>query len=321
MPRKVLLIDVDSSIPNLALMKLSTYYKEKGDVVGFNVQDPDIVYASVIFEANKHKVDGLKFYYPHAKIYIGGSGYDLASKLPDKIEFLKPDYSLYPDNDFSIGFTTRGCIRKCSFCIVPQKEGMFRKVQHPQMWYNPKFKKIVFLDNNILADKNWFFEVSNWCIEKKLAVWFCQGLDIRLVDAEVAAKLLEMKFFKGIFFAWDHIEDEDVIKDKIRILKSVGFSESKLKQLVQFYVYVDSDSEYESGVYRCRELKKFHYNAFVMFNIRNKPTSRINKLRRWANRKPIYWSIDISEYNRTKKVTEHRDSGFNNTTSMLKGVV
>lgn len=301
MHQKVLLIDVDSRVPNLALMKLSTYYKSIGAEVGFNVQDPDIVYASVIFEANKHKVDGLRFYYPSAEIHIGGSGYSLSSKLPDEVEKLKPDYSLYPDNDFSIGFSTRGCIRKCSFCIVPQKEGSFQKVQHPGEWHNQDFKKIVFLDNNILADKKWFLEVANWCIEKKLSVWFSSGFDIRLLDLEIASKLLEMKFFKGIFFAWDHIEDEAIIKEKIGVLKEAGFSDSKLKDRVQFYVYVDNDSEYDSGVYRCRELKRLHCNAFVMFNIRNKPTSRINKLRRWANRKALFWSIDISGYDRSKK--------------------
>lgn len=301
MNKNILLIDVDSKIPNLALMKLSTYYKSIGHKVGFNIQDPDIVYASVVFEKNKHKVDGLKFLYPDAKIVIGGSGYDCSVKLPDEIELSKPDYSLYQDCDYSIGFTTRGCFRKCSFCIVPQKEGAFKKVQHPEEWYNPEFKKIVFLDNNILADKKWFLEVVDWCIQKKLSVWFTQGLDIRLVDKEIAEKLLEIKFFKGLFFAWDHIEDEAIIKEKIELLKDSGFTNSKLKQLVQFYVYIDSDSEYESAAYRCRELKKLSCNAFVMFNVRNKATRRVKQLQRWANRKELFWTKDVSEYARGKR--------------------
>jgi hypothetical protein len=303
-PQKVLLIDVDSKIPNIALMKLSTYYKTKGYEVGFNVQDPDIVYASVIFEANKHKVDGLQFYYPDAEIHIGGSGYDLSSKLPDDIEYLQPDYSLYSECDYSIGYTSRGCIRTnttCPFCIVPIKEGKFKVVQHPEEWYDPSFDKIVFLDNNILADKEWFFEVVNWCIERKLAVWFTQGLDIRKMDKQVAETLLKMKIYRGIFFAWDHIEDEVIIKEKIQLLKDVGFKKSKLRNDVQFYVYVDSDDEYESGLYRCRELKKLGCNPFVMYNIRKSSTPRIQTLRRWANKKQLFWSIDISEYSRSKK--------------------
>jgi hypothetical protein len=38
---RVSLIDIDSIIPNLALMKISAYHKSKGDVVGFKLPSPD----------------------------------------------------------------------------------------------------------------------------------------------------------------------------------------------------------------------------------------------------------------------------------------
>lgn len=292
---RVRLVDVDSKIPNLTLMKLSAYHKARGDEVGFGVVDPDKVYASVIFKKNKHMVDGLPFFYPGADIVVGGPGYDLSVTLPDDVELMKPDYDLYPECESSIGFSTRGCFRKCHFCIVPEKEGRFRTVQHPREWYDERFDKIMFLDNNIIADKNWFFEVTDWCIEKNLQVWFTQGLDIRLLDEEVAKQLLQMKVWKGIFFAWDHIEDETNIKEKIALLKEVGFSDSKLRRDVQFYVYVDDDSEYESGVYRSRELKKLECNSFVMFNIDTEATERIKLLQRWTIRKELYWTKDIDD--------------------------
>jgi hypothetical protein len=296
---KIKLVDVDSKMPNLALMKISAYYKAKGDTVSFDIPDPDLVYASVIFKKNKHLVDGLRFWHPDAKIIIGGSGYDLASRLPDEIELMKPDYSLYHDIDYSLGFSSRGCIRNCHFCVVPQKEGKFKRAQHPDSWHDPKFNKIMFLDNNILVDREYFFEVTQWCIDHKLEVCFNQGLDARLLDVEIAKQLLKMKTWKSVFFAWDHVRDEQAIKEKIKVLKQAGFTKSKLRDLVQFYVYVNDDSEYETGVYRCRELKKLWCNAFVMFNIDLKPTPRIQKLRRWANKKQLFWSIDISEYNRS----------------------
>jgi len=292
---RVRLVDVDSKIPNLALMKLSAYHKAQGDNVGFDIVDPDLVHASVIFKKNKHLVDGLQFWYPSAQINIGGPGYDLHSRLPDEIEHIKPDYALYPDIDYSMGFSTRGCFRNCHFCIVPEKEGKFIRAAHPQEWYNPEFDKIVFLDNNILADREWFFEVTDWCIEKNLSVWFTQGLDIRLLDQEVAEQLLRMKVWKGIFFAWDHIEDEGIVKEKIALLTDAGFSNSKLRHDVQFYVYVDDDSEYESGVYRSRELKKLDCNSFVMFNIDKEATERIKLLQRWTIRKELYWTKDIDD--------------------------
>jgi hypothetical protein len=106
--------------------------------------------------------------YPDIPIDIGGSGYDLHKTLPDEIENLKPDYTLYPESDYSIGFSSRVCFRKCHFCIVHEKEGQFRRVQHPQQWHNPEYNKIVFLDNNILTDKKWFMKVTNWCLEAVL---------------------------------------------------------------------------------------------------------------------------------------------------------
>lgn len=116
---KVLLIDVDSKIPNLALMKLSAYHKAKGDKVYLNngCGSSDIIYASIVFSRNKNKLNGLRYFYPNAEIRIGGSGYSLDSKLPNEVEFLKPDYSLYPEMDYSLGYTTRGCNRCCYFTV------------------------------------------------------------------------------------------------------------------------------------------------------------------------------------------------------------
>jgi len=209
---------------------------------------------------------------------------------------MHPDYSLYPEYDYSIGFSTRGCFRHCHFCVVPTKEGMFKKVGHPETWYNPEYKKLVFLDNNILTNRKHFMEITEWCIKKELNVWFTQGLDIRRVTNEVAKRLLELKHFRMIAFAWDNINDEVVIKEKINLLKENGFTKSKLRSSVSFYIYIDSDADYESGLYRCRELKKLGCNAFVMFNIENTQTTRIIDLKRWSKCKNYYWLLDFADF-------------------------
>ena len=166
--KRILLIDVDSKIPNLALMKLSAYHKAKDDnIVLFHgsqidlSEKPDRIYASIIYKKNRHALDYLLTQYPDLNIDIGGSGYNLTKELPDHIENMAPDYSLYPENDSSLGFSSKGCFRTCDFCIVRKKEGTFRRTQHPQQWYNPKFRKITFLDNNILADKEWFIQIMD----------------------------------------------------------------------------------------------------------------------------------------------------------------
>lgn len=295
--KNVLLIDVDSKMPNLALMKISAYHKSIGNRVGFNnTNDPDIVYASVVFKKNKHNVDGLQFYYPGAEIIIGGSGYDINVKLPDEIEYMKPDYSLY-NIDYSLGYSSRGCNRSCYFCIVPDKEGMYYRAQHPKKWHNTQFGKIVLLDNNILLDKDWFFLVTDFCIENNLSIWFTQGLDIRLLNMDIAKRIKDLKTFKSIFFAWDNIGDENLIREKVDLLKSVGIN---TRSDVVFYVYFDDMVEYDSTVYRCRILKELNTNPFVMFNIDKKTNKKINNLRRWANRKWAFWACDIDEYTRKK---------------------
>lgn len=113
---KTLLVDVDSTIPNLALMHISTWKKAEGNDVGFGIIDPDEVYASCVFKWNAHKVDGLKFFYPNATIDVGGSGtYALKKSLPKGVDQMMPDYSIYPDCDYDLGFTSRGCNRNCTF--------------------------------------------------------------------------------------------------------------------------------------------------------------------------------------------------------------
>lgn len=291
----VLLIDVDSKIPNLALMKISSYHKAKGDYVDFtNTYNPDIVYASVVFSKNKHLVDGLRFYYTDSKIIIGGSGYDLTSKLKDEIEYQKPDYDLYPST-YSQGYTTRGCNRACGFCIVPQKEGKFQVCQHPKQFYDERFNEIVFMDNNILLDKEWFKEVVVFCIEQDLKIQFNQGLDIRLLDEKDIKLLREVKHFGLLSFAWDSLELERVIIQKLNLLKDGGF---KLRSEVQLFCYVDSNDEFDSGLYRANKLKEFGANAFIMFNPNSKKTKRITDLQRWANRRWAFWGCEFNDFKR-----------------------
>jgi len=280
-------------------MKISAYHKERGDIVGFKVGDPDIIYASVIFTKNRHKVDGLKFFYPKSKIEIGGSGYDLTKKLPPEIEFIKPDYDLY-QCDYAMGYTSRGCNRSCHFCVVPKKEGKFQRWQHPSEFYYDRFDKIMFLDNNILWDKEWFKEVSNFCFEYSLKVWYTQGFDIRLLDETTLKIISDLKHYKMIEFAWDNVNDEKIILEKIKLLKEY-FTDRELRSKIQFYVYVNDDSEFESGLYRCNKLKELGVNAFVMFNQEAKRTQRIKNLQRWANRKRIFWKINFEDYDPTSR--------------------
>jgi len=283
---KILLVDVDSKIPNLALMKLSAWHKARGHTVGFNVTDPDMVFISVIYAANKWRAYAVKQMFPKALVSIGGPAFPKVA-LNDAIEHTKPDYDLYP-SEYSMGFTTRGCIRKCSWCIVPIKEGPLQRWDHPLDFHDDQFDTIMLLDNNWLADPEWFFETSNWIIGHNLTVWE-HGLDIRLVTPKIAQQLLSLNMKTGYHFAFDTDDIEPIVHKKLLLLEDEGFN---IRHDVQVYVYVDNDAEFMSGLRRARLLKEWGTNAFVMFNINAPLTDRIKKLRRWANRKHLFWSHD-----------------------------
>ena len=113
---KIGLIDIDGhNFPNLALMKLAAWHKVNGDTVAMTTPedagDFDWGYASKVFSFTPMpELPG--------SFEIGGAGVNLSKSLPEEIEHLCPDYELY-GLDYSLGFLTRGCVRKCPWCVVP----------------------------------------------------------------------------------------------------------------------------------------------------------------------------------------------------------
>lgn len=288
---KIRLVDIDSKIPNLALMKISAWHKSQGDRVGFDIEDPEKVYASCIFTKNAWKARGLQFMYPDAEIEIGGSGIDLTKTLPVEIERIKPDYDLYPST-YSLGFTTRGCIRKCQFCIVPEKEGRLCRWQHISEWHDSRFDTVICLDNNITADREWFFENTDYILENRLKFNAIQGMDIRLMTDEIAERLKAIRWSGQYHFAFDRIADEEAVRSGITVLKEAGIN---TRHDVTFYVLVGFDTTPEEDIRRCRVLKDLGTNPFVMQYRRTADTKR---LAWWANRKQAFWSFDIDDLDR-----------------------
>lgn len=296
--QRALLVNIDSTIPNLALMKISSWVKCNGGTASFTESDPTHAYISCIFRKNKKKADSsammLKMQYPDIVIDIGGSGYDLDKSIPE-IDLAVPDYSIYPDMNYSLGFTSRGCIRKCPFCIVPQKEGSFRKVQHPVWFHNPDFKEIVLMDNNILADKDWFFGVTDWILEEGLKVDFNQGLDIRLIDENVAKRIHELKQITSWKFAFDSMDYKDAVLKGIRILQNAKVDS---RRNILFYVYLDGDNDFEDALDRCNILRDNGVSSFLMINQESKRTQRMTDLKCWC-RPWCYWATPFDGYKRS----------------------
>lgn len=257
----ILLYDVDSKIPNIALMKLSTYHKNNGDIVSIikgngksikiDYSIYDYGYASVIFTKHKSLVNNFPF-------QIGGTGYDISIGLNLEIEHLMPDYSLYPDNEYSIGFTTRGCVRDCSFCFVPSKEGLLKYNATIEEFYNPLLKKIMLLDNNIFAYrgyKNVFEQIRN--INKPTC--FKQGLDFRLLNKDKANELLSIKYDREYIFAYDSMNIRPIIEKQMNKYRSM-FKDWSLK----FFVLVGYDTSLKDDVFRINYLKNNLCLPYIM---------------------------------------------------------
>lgn len=215
--------------PYLSLMKLSAWHKQQGDKVGFNTRDPDKIYVVTPFKAAARY-----FQFPeHIEVEYGGYGFN-SKQLLEEIEHTKPDYSLY-SIDYSIGFTTRGCIRQCKQppCIVPECEGAIRRNSPVEEFYEPQFKKIRLLDNNILALKDWFIRNTDFIIEHDLVLTADQGFDIRLVDNELAKRISELNFERFIYFALDSLSYLEQAKRGVQKLEAAGVKPYRM----MFYCY------------------------------------------------------------------------------------
>lgn len=282
---KVLLIDSDGVFPNLALMKLSGYFKELGHEVKFgSCNNPDEVYISCVFTWNREKALSASTYYPDSKIFYGGSGLNLTSMLSDEVEHHKPDYGLY-NIDYSMGFLTRGCIRDCGFCVVPEKEGGIRKNASLEEFLESSFNKIMILDNNLLAYREHnkiFLKLID--LDKKVS--FSQGLDIRLIDDENARLLSKIKYYdikfknKRLYFAWDFPETEIAVKKGIQILFENGIRPDQL----MFYVLMCYNTNYQQDIHRVKTLIELGIKPYVMLYNNNKGTYQ-RHLQRWVARR------------------------------------
>jgi len=251
----ILLIDADSTIPNLALMKLSTHHKALGDtiqLVCLNIpyypnrkKTPhhidttayDRVYCSVVFMGNRKYISGKGI------IYGGTGSGDIKACLPDYIECLQPDYTLYEENTYNYGFITRGCIRKCSFCFVPEKEGIIRQVSTTDAIVGGNNRGTVFMDNNILALPSHKAILSE-LVEKRIRCQFNQGLDIRLLDSENSVLLSRLRYMKEYIFAFDNKAYLPVIEEKLPLLNW------RKDWQIKFYVYVHPSMSLEDTVFR-----------------------------------------------------------------------
>ena len=228
------LLDVDGHhFPNLALMKLSVWHKLQGDDVGWytGIERYDLVYLSKVltFTPDEGRVIQAD------RIVRGGSGYKMYDQwLPDEIEHITPDYSLYPMYKEAYGFLTRGCINKCPFCIVPRKEEAIRKHADIEEFLDGR-KSAILMDNNILAS-DWGLSQIEKIARMRIKVDFNQGMDARIIakDKSIAKLLGKVKWIRFIRMSYDSSKITEEGETAISYLKEFGISPSR----IWFYMLV-----------------------------------------------------------------------------------
>ena len=195
------ILAVDSSYPNLALMKISAWHKARGDNVEWHngLCHYDKVYASKVFSFTPD----YGYYINADQVEKGGTGYDISKVLPVEVDRIVPDYNLYNiDKNLAYGFLTRGCPNKCKWCIVPQKEGKITPYMDIEEIAINNRKNIILMDNNVLASDYGLQQIEK-IVSMGVRVDFNQGLDARLVTDEIARLLARVKWMKRIRFGCD----------------------------------------------------------------------------------------------------------------------
>ena len=306
----VALIDVDGhNFPNLALMRISAYHKRNGDSVEWWWSDLfhyDLVYMSKVFSDTYTK--DVPEPMNADKVIKGGTGYCITlgedgkehfdqSKnwsLPEEIEHMFPDYSIYPQYKFAVSMTSRGCPRGCAFCHVAAKEGRCAvKVADVKDFWNGQ-KEIKVLDPNITA-----------CREKRdlmkqyrdTGAWidFTQGIDIRLVNDDDIEDLNGMKI-KNLHFAWDNPEDDLSGKFERFARRSAHKPHGNYGTV---YVLTNFNSSMEQNLFRIYRLRELNFLPYVMVYDKTHAPQEIKDLQRWCNNRVIYKSCkDFRDYKR-----------------------
>ena len=300
---KIGLIDVDGHhFPNLALMRISSYYKARGDEVEWWSKDPpshyDIVYMSKIFSdaysPDKPTPENAD------QVIRGGTGYCITlgedgkehfdesknTPLPAEMERCFPDYSIYPEYDFAVSMTSRGCPRGCAFCHVAAKEGRCSvKVANVSDFWNGQ-KEIKVLDPNITAcrDKR---DLMRQYLETGAYIDFTQGLDIRCLNDEDIADINAMRI-KEIHFAWDNPRDNLAPKFERYAQKAKHKPHGRFGTV---YVLTNFNSTIVEDLYRIKVLRDLRFDPYVM--VYNKPDApkQIRQLQRWCNNIRIFRKV------------------------------
>lgn len=234
--------------PNYALMKISAWHKAQGDNVEWwnPLKRYNHIFSSKVFDFTPENP-----YLPENTIR-GGTGYadvPIWQQLRQEVDQLFPDYTIYPACDYAIGYITRGCPNHCRWCLVPAKEGSIRPYRHWQELVRPDSKKLVLMDNNILASDFGIAQLEE-LTRQNYAIDLNQGMDARLVDERVAKILAGLKWIKYIRFSCDQQAQIEPLGQTVELLGKYRVKPYRL------FIYLLVTADIEDAVKRVEALKR-----------------------------------------------------------------
>ena len=155
-------------------------------------------------------------------------GVEVHKGLVDEAEDYSPDYGLLTEPPrYSITHTSRGCVRKCGFCMVHRLEPTFGDRLRWDKDISPGATKVLFYDNNwfakgidgmgrdvarlrTLIDEGQVTEVD-----------FNQGLDCRLLTEEMADLLAGLPI-RPVRFAFDGMHEDGHYQRAVTMMAERG---------------------------------------------------------------------------------------------------
>jgi hypothetical protein len=251
----------------------------------------DRVYGSQVFSWSKKIADAFVGQWPNVILRGTGTGnLETVEQVLGIPEYEHYDYSVYPDYQFSIGFTQRGCRLNCGFCVVPKKEGKPRSVNTiADIWRPDKERKVVLLDNDFFGQTKdqWQARIQE-IKDGKFKVCFNQGINVRLItNEEVAAAIASVDYYddqfktRRLYTAWDNLKDEQIFFRGVDMLEAAGVSPKRL--MVYMLIGYDPSEDMNRILYRFNKMKDRGIRPYPM--VFNNSNTELRKFQRYVVRR------------------------------------